>query len=54
MFAYAKAIAAFVSSAVLYVLFPFGITGETAVGTAIEILILAGITAASVYFTPNK
>lgn len=54
MFVYAKAITAFVSSALLYVLMPFGIDADTTVGKAIEVLVSAGIVSAAVYFTPNK
>lgn len=54
MFTYAKAIAAFVSSALLTLLLPFGIDGDTTISKTIEILVLAGITAASVYYTPNR
>jgi len=54
MFTYAKAVTAFITSAILYVLVPFGISEDTTLSKTIEILVLAGLTAASVYFVPNE
>jgi hypothetical protein len=54
MFAYAKAIAAFITSGLMAILIPLGINGDTTLGNAIEILVLAALTAASVYFVPNQ
>lgn len=51
---YAKAIAAFVTPTLVSFLLPLGITAETSVGQAVEMLLLAGITAAAVYFVPNR
>ena len=51
---YAKAIAAFITPTLVSFLLPLGITAETSVGQAVEILIMAGITAAAVYFIPNR
>jgi hypothetical protein len=54
MHTYARAIAAFVTSGVLYLLLPLGITADTTVSTAIEVIILSGLTALSVYFVSNR
>lgn len=54
MSAYAKAIAAFVTPAIVSLLIPFGLDGNTTLESAINVLVLAGLTALSVYFIPNK
>lgn len=51
---YAKAIAAFITPTLVSFLLPLGITAETSVEQAVEILLLAGLTAAAVYFVPNR
>lgn len=51
---YAKAIAALVVPIIVAPLAFLGISAETTVGTALEILIVALATAASVYWVPNK
>lgn len=51
---YAKAIAAFIVPMIMTPLVSFGITADTTLASALEMLIVALITAASVYVLPNK
>lgn len=51
---YAKTIAAFITPIIVSILMPLGIDADTTVAQAIEIALVGIITAAAVYFTPNK
>lgn len=54
MQSYAKAIAGFITSGILTLLIPFGITGDTTVNDALQAVIVAGLTFLSVYTTTNR
>ena len=54
MASYAKAIAAFTTPLVLSLLLPLGITGDTSISDAINLIVTAVITTLAVYLTPNK
>jgi len=51
---YNKAIVAFITPLIMGILLPLGITGDTTVMTAVEIIITALTTAAMVFMTRNK
>jgi len=51
---YNKAIAALITPLIVGLLAPLGITPETSVSVAIEIILIAASTAIMVYFIPNK
>jgi len=51
---YAKAIAAFIVPLVVSMLVPFGITADTTVAEVVNLLVLAVVTAVSVYMVPNS
>lgn len=51
---YAKAIVAFIVPLLVAPLAFLGIDAETTVGTALEIILVAAITAMTVYLVPNK
>ena len=50
---YAKAIAAFIVPLVVSMLVPFGITADSTVVEVVNLLVLAIVTAVSVYMVPN-
>ena len=51
---YNKAIAGFVTPAILGLLSFFGVTPDMPVSEAVEVLVMATITAMAVYFIPNR
>lgn len=50
----AKAITAFITPLIVGLLLPLGITGDTSLSTAIEIILMALLTALAVYAVPNQ
>ena len=54
MASYAKAIAVVITSLVLSPLLLLGITGDTSISDAINLIVTAVITTLAVYLTPNK
>jgi hypothetical protein len=54
MQSYAKAIAGLITSGLLTLLVPFGITGDTTISDAIQAVIVAALTFLSVYVTTNR
>lgn len=54
MFAYNKAIVAFITPMIVTLLIPFGITGDTTISSAVNIILTAILTGVSVYLIPNK
>jgi len=51
---YAKTIAAFITPLIVGLFAPIGITGETSLANALELILVAIFTAVMVYFVPNK
>jgi hypothetical protein len=54
MMPYAKSIAAFIAPLVIGLFAPLGITGDTSLASALELVLVALFTAATVYFVPNR
>lgn len=50
----ARILTGFITPFILVVLTPLGITGETTIENAIEILVIFGLTVIAMYLTPKR
>lgn len=51
---YDKAIVAFITPLIMSLLIPLGITGDTTVSSALNLLVTAAVTMLTVFLTKNK